>query len=104
MSDLVERLRSRARQRIENADLSTFCAPLHGQVEWQAADRIEELEAENEALRETKGGLQSFCIWLTGCGYDFCQHDYFIKQRDTLLKDYEVGAFEEAELPKEPEE
>ena len=31
--------------------------------------------------------LQDFCIWLTGCGYDFCQHDYFIKQRDKLLKD-----------------
>ncbi len=31
--------------------------------------------------------LQDFCIWLTGCGYDFCQHDYFCKQRDKLLKD-----------------
>lgn len=30
--------------------------------------------------------LQDFTIWMTGCGYDFCQHDYFIKQRDTLLK------------------
>jgi hypothetical protein len=31
--------------------------------------------------------LQDFCIWLTGCGYDFCQHDYFIEQRDKLLKE-----------------
>jgi len=30
--------------------------------------------------------LKDFAIWLTGCGYDFCQHDYFIKQRDKLLK------------------
>lgn len=30
--------------------------------------------------------LQDFVIWMTGCGYDFCQHDYFIKQRDSLLK------------------
>lgn len=48
----------------------------------QAADRIEE--------------LQDFCIWLTGCGYDFCQHDYFIKQRDKLLKDYKIGPFNES--------
>ncbi len=31
--------------------------------------------------------LQDFAIWLTGCGYDFCQHDYFIEQRDKLLSD-----------------
>ena len=30
--------------------------------------------------------LQDFAIWMTGCGYDFCQHDYFCKQRDKLLK------------------
>lgn len=30
--------------------------------------------------------LQDFAIWMTGCGYDFCQHEYFIKQRDQLLK------------------
>jgi hypothetical protein len=30
--------------------------------------------------------LQNFAIWMTGCGYDFCQHDYFCKQRDKLLK------------------
>jgi len=37
-----------------------------------AADMIEE--------------LQDFAIWLTGCGYDFTQHDYFIEKRDELLK------------------
>lgn len=30
--------------------------------------------------------LKDFAIWMTGCGYDFCQHEYFIKQRDVLLK------------------
>lgn len=29
--------------------------------------------------------LQDFAIWLTGCGYDFCQHDYYLKQREKLL-------------------
>jgi hypothetical protein len=29
--------------------------------------------------------LQDFAMWMTGCGYDFCQHEYFCKQRDRLL-------------------
>jgi len=40
--------------------------------EWWAKKRIEE--------------LQDFAIWMTGCGYDFTQHDYFCKQHDKLLK------------------
>ena len=46
------------------------------------ADRdaeIKRLEAEVEALKD-------FAICMTGCGYDFCQHEYFIRQRDNLLK------------------
>lgn len=31
--------------------------------------------------------LKDFAIWMTGCGYDFCQHEYFLEQRDILLKD-----------------
>ena len=42
----------------------------------------EDLKQENEQLKE-------FAIWMTGCGYDFTQHDYFIKQRDKLLKNKE---------------
>ncbi|MCP3681782.1 MAG: hypothetical protein GY861_03745 [bacterium] len=30
--------------------------------------------------------LKDFCVWLTGCGYDFCKHEYFCKMRDKLLK------------------
>ena len=41
----------------------------------------DKLKAENEKLKE-------LVIWMTGCGYDFCQHDYFIQQRDELLKGY----------------
>lgn len=40
--------------------------------EWWAKRRIED--------------LIDFAIWMTGCGYDFCQHRYFIQQRDLLLK------------------
>lgn len=29
--------------------------------------------------------LQDFAIWLTGCGYDFCQHEYYLKTRKELL-------------------
>ena len=41
--------------------------------------KIAELEAQVAELKD-------FAIWMTGCGYDFCQHEYFIKQRDVLLK------------------
>lgn len=30
--------------------------------------------------------LKELAIWMTGCGYDFCQHEYFCKKRDELLK------------------
>jgi hypothetical protein len=33
----------------------------------------------------TIGELQDFAIWMTGF-YEFTQHEYFIKQRDKLLK------------------
>ena len=39
--------------------------------------------------------LQDFAIWLTSCGYDFTQHDYFIKQRDKLLKGKYGGIVED---------
>jgi len=45
-------------------------------------DAINELQSQ---LKE-KDELKDFCLWLTGCGYDFTQHEYFIKQRTELLK------------------
>ena len=44
----------------------------------EIATMIRQQQAEIEALKD-------FAIWLTGCGYDFCQHEYFIKCRDELL-------------------
>ena len=41
--------------------------------------RIAELEAQ-------VNDLKAFAIWMTGCGYDFTQHQYFIDQRDKLFK------------------
>ncbi len=29
--------------------------------------------------------LQDFAIWMTGCGYNFTQYEYFNKKRDKLL-------------------
>ncbi len=46
----------------------------------------EKLKKEHEELKIRYEELRNFAIWLTGCGYDFTQHDYFIKQRDKLLK------------------
>lgn len=37
--------------------------------------------------------LQDFVIWMTGCGYDFCQHEYFCRKRDTLLKEQKITGF-----------
>ena len=45
-----------------------------------------EVAALLQALSEKRDELKELVIWMTGCGYDFCQHDYFIKKRDDLLK------------------
>jgi len=31
--------------------------------------------------------LQAFAIWMTGCGYDFTQHEYYLKNRHLLGED-----------------
>ena len=38
------------------------------------------------SISKERDELQDLVIWMTGCGYDFCQHEYFITQRDELLK------------------
>ncbi len=38
------------------------------------------------AVSEERDKLKELEIWMTGCGYDFCQHDHFCKKRDELLK------------------
>ena len=47
-------------------------------VSKEAATMLRQQQAEIDALKD-------FAIWMTGCGYDFCQHEYFIKCRDELL-------------------
>ena len=55
-------------------------------VEAAHRSKIAELELLCSNWESKTIELQDFAIWLTGCGYDFCQHDHFIKQRDKLLK------------------
>jgi hypothetical protein len=38
-------------------------------------------------FQKKRDELRDFITWMTGCGYDFCQHPYFVERRDTLLKD-----------------
>jgi hypothetical protein len=47
-----------------------------------AQDLSDKLRSAAQAIDD----LKDFAIWMTGCGYDFCQHKYFCKKRDELLK------------------
>jgi hypothetical protein len=60
----------------------------------RCVDEIKEVQGLVEKVAE----LQDFAIWMTGCGYDFCQHDHFIKMRDKLLLDHVAS---ESEVPDE---
>ena len=42
------------------------------------------------ALRAKYAELQDFALWMTGCSYDFPQHDYFIRARHLLADDPEM--------------
>lgn len=44
-----------------------------------------------EKLKQENEELKNFCIWMTGCGYDFASLPYFCEQRDKLLKDYKAS-------------
>lgn len=48
-------------------------------VDKEVSDLIIWISKERDELKE-------LAIWMTGCGYDFCQHEYFITKRDELLK------------------
>ncbi|RLI66891.1 MAG: hypothetical protein DRO67_00570 [Candidatus Asgardarchaeum californiense] len=45
-----------------------------------------EQESEIAALKQKVGELKDFCIWLTGCRYDFTQHEYYLKTMKRLMK------------------
>lgn len=38
------------------------------------------------ATQKRIADLEDLAIWMTGCGYDFNQHEYFRTKRDELLK------------------
>ena len=46
----------------------------------------EEKDRQLAELEAQVNDLKAFAIWMTGCGYDFTQHQYFIDQRDKLFK------------------
>lgn len=50
-----------------------------------------DLSAKLSSAAQAIDDLKDLVIWMTGCGYDFCQHDYFCKQRDKLLKHHSDG-------------
>lgn len=62
---------------IANAGIVTQLAVVHTMLP-KVKELIDNQVAEIEALK-------NFAIWMTGCGYDFTQHEYFIKCRDELL-------------------
>jgi hypothetical protein len=49
---------------------------------WYAVEKNKQLDQSRKENEE----LKDFTIWMTGCGYDFCQHEYFKEQRNKLLK------------------
>jgi hypothetical protein len=48
--------------------------------------RIEQLSKKCDEKKKKIELLVDFAIWMTGCGYDFAQHEHFRKKRDELLK------------------
>ena len=76
--ELAEAMETRARIRKQITNRENTGDRLSTQLE-QAATMLRQQQAEIEALKE-------FAIWMSGCGYDFTQHNYFIKCRDSLLK------------------
>lgn len=50
-------------------------------------------------ISKERDELKDLAIWMTGCGYDFCQHEYFCTKRDELLKgDEQKGGDEPEEI------
>jgi len=43
---------------------------------------------ENQRLLEAIGELQAFAIWLTGCGYNFAQHEYYMENKDVMTRSW----------------
>ena len=52
----------------------------------EVAALLQEVAALLQVVSEERDKLKELAIWMTGCGYDFCQHKYFCEKRDELLK------------------
>ena len=78
---LIELFKSATMLRQQQAEIEALKTDNLKYKEWSeyTEKKADEFYDEIEALKD-------FAIWMTGCGYDFCQHDYFIKCRDELLK------------------
>lgn len=63
-------------------EFATHMSAMTGEELHGKSDIAIELARRDIKIKE----LQEFVIWMTGCGYDFPKHDYFIEQRDKLLK------------------
>lgn len=44
-------------------------------------------------ISKERDELKDFAIWMTGCGYNFCQHKYFFSKRNKLLKKHSNNKF-----------
>ena len=64
--------------KITNEGIVTQLAVVHTMLP-KVKELIDQQAQEIEQLKE-------FAVWMSGCGYDFTQHDYFISCRDSLLK------------------
>ena len=58
------------------------------EIDGQKHETADEVAILFEAVIRERDDLKDFAIWMTGCGYDFCQHEYFCKKRDELLKSF----------------
>jgi len=56
------------------------------EIDGQKYETVDEVANLLEVVSRERDDLKDFAIWMTGCGYDFCQHEYFRKKRDELLK------------------
>ena len=75
-------------------EITEIADHLHFSDEYDKYSKLFDYVCEAKDLEIEMAELKDFCIWLTGCGYDFCQHDHFVKQRDKLLLNHNVNGSE----------
>ena len=63
--------------------------------EWKKI-KMKRMKKSLDDLREENSELKDFCIWMTGCGYNFTQHPYFVEQRNKYLTPIKENADSES--------